>query len=199
MFHKILQSNERIKFFAILISLGLLFFFLFSLNPQFSNKIEKNEKKIEKISIDGNIINLDKDNLKSAIISSKIYIDGNQGWLDFKNDGNCTGSGKYNDPYIIKDLVIDGHSSDSGIEIRNSNVYFRIENCTVYNSASLGPYEAGIYLSSVNNGVLYNNNISNNKVSGIALWKSSNNTILNNTINNNKANGVWLYSSYIIH
>jgi len=106
----------------------------------------------------------------------------------------CTGSGTFSDPYIIEDLVIDGKNSSSCILIENSNVFFRIENCTVYNSGS-GNYDAGFYLLSVSNGIIINNNASNNNYYGILLRFSDNNTVLGNIVNNNNIDGILLSSS----
>ena len=69
--------------------------------------------------------------------------------------------------------------------IEYSNVYFRIENCTLYNAGtgSSSAY-AGIKLDHVNNGTLLNNNCSKNYY-GIWLVHSDNNTLSGNTANNN--------------
>ncbi|MFX1499855.1 MAG: NosD domain-containing protein [Promethearchaeota archaeon] len=96
----------------------------------------------------------------------------------------CMGSGTYSDPYVIENLVIDSKNSCSGIFIENSNGYFIIRNCTVYNAGSVW-YEAGIRLQSVSNGTIFKNNVSNNNYDGIYLIDSKNNTISGNTVNYN--------------
>jgi len=120
---------------------------------------------------------------------SKIHVDGNG--INAFNWYNtsllkwwCTGSGTYSDPYVIENLVIDAQNSGSGIFIENSNVYFRIENCKVYNAGSVW-YEAGIRLQSINNGLIFGNNVSNNNFDGIYLNDSNNNTISGNSVNYN--------------
>ncbi len=128
-------------------------------------------------------VNLDIEKLKLSKISGKIHIINNSGWADFRNDGNCTGSGTYSDPYVIEDLVIDGGGSGSCIWIENSNVYFRIENCTLYNSGG-GWNDAGIELSNANNSQLIINNCSSNS-KGIRLENCYNNTITENKAYNN--------------
>ena len=120
------NSKNRIKHIILLLYFIILFSYF--LIPESSLLIIKDGK------IEGDI-SLKNLNLKSSKISKKIYIDGNQGWIDFRNAGNCTGSGTYSDPYIIKDLVIDGESSGNCILIENSDGYFLIQNCTLYNSS----------------------------------------------------------------
>jgi len=63
--------------------------------------------------------------------------------------GISTGSGTYSDPHVIEDLIIDDGSSGNYIWIENSNVYFKIENFTVYNAIVWS--DAGIKL---NNNIL---------------------------------------------
>jgi parallel beta-helix repeat protein len=181
-----------------------LFIFLIPINLTFLT-LDKNN-----IVIKDNTLSEIND-LKLSGVSGKINIVGQQGWIDFKDDGNCTGSGTYYDPYVIKDLIIDGHGSGAGIKINLSrNYFFRIENCTIFNCWY------GIELISTDNGTLYQNdcsfngygiylhcpnpatqetygcfnntiieNIANNGTYGIHLdWGSSGN-LINNTANNN--------------
>ncbi|GAH39004.1 unnamed protein product, partial [marine sediment metagenome] len=92
--------------------------------------------------------------------SGKIHIDGNSGWSDAKNAGICTGSGSYSNPYVIEDFVINGGGWGTCILIENSDVYFKIQNCTIFNSG--GYSNAGIRLSNVNNSLIITNNYSSN-------------------------------------
>ena len=73
-------------------------------------------------------LNFESYKLRSVQVSNKIFIDGNQGWADFKSDGNCTGLGTFSDPYSIKDIVIDCKNSGRSIIIENSTEYFKIVN-----------------------------------------------------------------------
>jgi len=106
--------------------------------------------------------------------------------------GICTGNGTYIEPYVIEDFVIDGGHVGSCIWIENSNVYFRIENCSLTNSAELST-QAGIKLYNVNNSHLINNNCSFND-NGIRIDYCNNNTILGNILNNNDHDGIALYN-----
>ena len=153
-----MRSNRKTKT-IILIILGIFFVFSPIITTNFNLK---NSEFSDGISLD--------ENLKISKISGKIHIDGNSGWDAFKTAGNCTGNGTYSEPYVIEDLEIDGGGSGSCILIENSDVYFRIENCTVYNSG--GDPDAGILISHVNNSQLIGNNASNNGVYGITLSSS---------------------------
>jgi len=148
---------------------------------------------------------LEINDLKLSGVSGKISIVGEQGWIDFKDAGNCTGLGTYLDPFVIQDLIIDGHGSGSGIKINLSrNYYFRIENCTIFNCS------IGIELISTDNGTLYQNDCSFNSY-GIYLhfphpftpeeYGCFNNTITENMANNNTY-GIrlgWATIGYIIN
>ncbi|MFX0105010.1 MAG: ABC transporter substrate-binding protein [Candidatus Hodarchaeota archaeon] len=89
----------------------------------------------------------------------------------------CTGSGTWSDPYIIEDLEINAQGVNSGIEIRNSNVFFKIRNCTVYNGIT-----NGLTLLNVNNSIITNNSFYNTINTGIYLANSNNHTIEDNKI-----------------
>jgi len=104
----------------------------------------------------------------------------------------CTGSGTTQDPYIIQDLTIDGKNQTSCILVENSNVYFRIEGCTLYNCSTTYIRYAGIELYRTNNGQLIDNNCSNNGQNGIYLGLSNNTIISGNTANDNMRDGIWL-------
>ena len=179
-----MKSNTRIKI-TILMTLGIAL----ALSPMFVNTLYFNAGYGDKSSEQGDTINFYDDNLKISKISGKIHIIGNSGWVNFRSDGNCTGSGTYSDPYVIEDLVIDGGGSGDCIWIENSDVYFRIENCTAYNSGY--PLDTGIKLSHVNNSQLIDNNCSSNS-DGIRLEDSNNNTISGNTASNNSIYGISL-------
>jgi len=92
--------------------------------------------------------------------------------------------------YYFENLMINGKNSSSCIEIHNSNVVFRIKNCTVYNSTveemgshGVKVFNAGIKLENTNNSIIIENNCSLNNGIGILLSRySSYNSIVNNSI-----------------
>ncbi|MHA1320894.1 MAG: right-handed parallel beta-helix repeat-containing protein [Promethearchaeota archaeon] len=194
---KIVNMNSTPKTrIIILITLGILFVLL----PMITINLSFITGSSDKSSEYSDVINLDKEN-----------IDNN--WTAAKAAVICTGNGTYSEPYVIEDLVIDANNTGSGILIENSDVYFKIENCTLLNSGYSG---SGILLSYVNNSQLINNNCSsdfvgillrycnNNTISGniarnnlwrgINLFDSNNNTISGNTANNNDRDGIYLSS-----
>ncbi|MCK4382984.1 MAG: right-handed parallel beta-helix repeat-containing protein, partial [Candidatus Lokiarchaeota archaeon] len=174
-----MKSSAKSK---IIILITLVIFF--ALLPIITSNLSLITSSCNRSSEYSDDIAFDNENLKIAATSGKIHIDGNSGWVDFKIDGNCTGEGTYSEPYIIQGLVINGESSGSGIWIENSNVHFKVENCTLYNSGT-GLYNAGIKLRNVLNGQLINNDCSTNNGNGIGLHQSQNITIVGNIVNNN--------------
>ena len=188
-------SIKNVKFSNLILLIFFLFIFLIPINLTFFT-LDKNNTVVK------NDTPLEINDLKLSGVSGKISIVGEQGWIDFKDDGNCTGSGTYYDPYVIKDLVIDGGGSVSGIVINNSKkTFFRIENCTIFDCGY------GIQLDKSCNGTLLNNNCSNNYI-GIYLdgWTDKshftyeeyltficmNNTLVNNIANNNSLYGIYM-------
>ena len=102
----------------------------------------------------------------------------------------CSGSGSWNDPYLIENVTIDA-TAGNGITIINSQlVYFVLRNCTIYNAGTSGT-NAGIALSNTNNGTIDSCELYNN-VNGIYALNSENNTIINNTIRDNTVNGIYV-------
>ncbi|GAH63683.1 unnamed protein product [marine sediment metagenome] len=68
------------------------------------------------------------------------YGHGNYTWAQVVNEEWCSGSGTLNDPYVIKNLVINGQGSDFCLSIQFSEEYFIVENCTFYNTYNLNYY-----------------------------------------------------------
>ncbi len=180
------MKSKAKSIIIILVTIGILFTFSFIINDSFNSNVGVSENTTD-YNAD---FNLDNKNLNLSAVSGKIHIINNSGWVDFRNAGNCTGNGTYSDPYVIEDLVIDGGGFGSCILIENSTVFFRIENCTVYNSG--GHYvteiglslHAGIKLSYVNNSYIIDTDCSSSWY-GFRIENSDNNTISGNTLNYN--------------
>jgi len=183
------MNSSRKSITIILITLGILFAFSPIIITNLSIIIDNSTKSSEY----RNDINLEKKNLQISAVSEKIHIDNN--WTAAKSTGICTGNGTYSEPYVIEDLVINSGNSESCILIENSDVYFKIENCTLYNSGP-GLYNAGIKLNNVLNGQLINNDCSTNNGVGIGLYQCQNNTIVGNIVNNNDKFGLFLVVSH---
>ncbi len=188
---KVVKMKSKAKsIILILIVLGIMFAFspVITTNLSF---ITGNSSKRAEYSDD---INLDTENLKLSAVSGKIHIDNN--WSATESIYSwCTGSGTFSDPYVIEDLVIDGGGSGSCIWIQNSDVYFNIENCTLYNSGNNWD-DTGIKLAiDVDNGQLIDNIIHDNYI-GIYLESSDNNTISGNIISKSIDNGLIIANSY---
>jgi len=106
----------------------------------------------------------------------------------------CTGLGTLNNPYIIENLIINGGGSEYCISIRNSDIFFRIENCTFTNTGP-GFEDASIKLINTSYGVVIDNNCSSNETCGIYLKYCNNNTISENIVNDNVEVGITLMFS----
>jgi parallel beta-helix repeat protein len=139
--------------------------------------------------------NGDNEFLKTATNSEKIHIIGDSYWVDLKNNGTCTGEGTISSPYILKNLIIDGNGVGRCIMIENSSIFFRIENCTVYN-AGLNINDGAIKLYNVQNGLIIRNTVYNQR-NGINIEKCSNILITENNCYN--CTGVLIYYSQDIY
>jgi parallel beta-helix repeat protein len=181
---------------SILLALVIIFLFFVIFNSRFSNKFIANSKYLEFNEKDQGQIKLSG---FWNLTGSPIYIDdsatgvGAHNWTWAETQPWCSGSGSWINPYVIENVTIDGQGSGSCIKIENSDVYFIIRNCTVYNSSS-SFINAGIKLDYVDNGKIISNNCSDNDLIGILLLYSDNNTLLGNTANNNVA-GIYIYNS----
>ncbi|NHJ25678.1 MAG: hypothetical protein EAX89_13925 [Candidatus Lokiarchaeota archaeon] len=163
----------------------LILIILTIISPIYFNNPRFKVKSSDITSNHNDIIN--HNNLKISIFSRTIHINNN--WTVTKAAGICTGDGTYSNPYIIKNLVIDGDNSESCILIENSEVFFKIENCSVFNSYF------GIRLTYTKNAWILNSDCSSNKISGISLSHSTNNNISGNIATNNDFYGINLFYS----
>ncbi|MBN1216865.1 MAG: right-handed parallel beta-helix repeat-containing protein [Candidatus Lokiarchaeota archaeon] len=137
----------------------------------------------------------------SAINESPIFINGTATGMNAKNwtwaekQTWCSGLGTIESPYIIKDLAINGEENSIPIHIINSEKYFNISNCYLYNSI-YAQYSnltrGGIVLENVKNGLIYSNNCSDNNGHGISILNSSSITIQSNILDSNIWGGLRL-------
>ncbi len=177
----------------ILIFLTLLISFLFSgiFNSRFSKNIITNNNYLE--FNENNKIQIKQSGFWN-LTGSPIFIDDldpNFNWSKTASENEwCTGLGTWNDPFKIENITIDGQDSSNCIEIKNSDAYFIIRNCSLNNSGSY----SGIELKYVDNGKIINNTCSDNNIHGINLRYSNNNNLSGNNACNNSY-GIYLSDS----
>ncbi|MEJ2248789.1 MAG: NosD domain-containing protein, partial [Candidatus Lokiarchaeota archaeon] len=176
---------------SILFFGGILSVFTFLFNFETNQKTLANN---EKISPRGSYYN---NSMTPIFIDGDAHGIGAHNWSWAESQPWCTGNGTEAEPYIIANLTINGMRLSSCIQIKNSVAFFRIENCSLYNSSAGpgNPRKAGIRLLNCSNGVIYNNSISNNEGNGISLGSSSFNIISENILSKNKYYGISLYSN----
>jgi len=158
------------------------------------NTLKDNNWCIYETYCEGNIIEFN--DCTTPTVELPIYIDDYatgmdaHNWTWAENQPWCSGSGTWEDPYVIENLKISGFGTEKyGIDIRNSNVSFIIQESLIYNSN-----DAGIYFDNVNNSRIINNNCSNND-NGIYVEYSNNITIFGNIANDNMNDGIFGYES----
>ena len=71
--------------------------------------------------------------------------------------------------YIIENVTLDALGSGGGIIIKNSNDFFEIRNCTIYNATELAWPWSAILMDTVSNGRVIHNNLSNNNIGVYSL------------------------------
>ncbi|MHA1611939.1 MAG: NosD domain-containing protein [Promethearchaeota archaeon] len=120
-----------------------------------------------------------------------IYIDGNAMLATFIGTEGLSGDGTYVSPYIIEDFIIDA-STAHGIEIKNTDSYLIVRNCSVSGGAS--SENEGIVIYNVSNINLSNNDFTTNAV-GIQLSLSSNFSLSGNDASFNSGSGIYLFMS----
>ncbi|MFX0205948.1 MAG: NosD domain-containing protein [Candidatus Hodarchaeota archaeon] len=118
-----------------------------------------------------------------------IYIEGNAALATFIA-AEGYGDGTSESPYIIEDFIINA-SKTHGIEIRSTDAYLIIQNCTIEDGKRYG--HNGIFLNNTLNINVSNNKVNNNS-DGIRLHHSSHSTLAGNMVNNNR-DGIRLYNS----
>jgi len=144
-----------------------------------------------------NLFNIPDPNSISRPFSSQmtnitVLINGNTELEDFSG---ITGEGSSGDPYIIENLQINASDFETGIEIKNTNKYLIIRNCTVVNSgASFETFDSGIKIENCSNVTIKNNTISYS-LQGIGVFNSINNNITDNIVSINNTFGISVESS----
>lgn len=113
-----------------------------------------------------------------------IYINGNDDFASQAANERWPGDGTEQNPYIIAGYEIDGNGGSSGISIENTDVWFVIRNCKVWNATGI-VFGGGIYLCSVRHGIIEHNECSGNRGNGISVQFSCNITIRNNNCSYN--------------
>ena len=114
-------------------------------------------------------------------LHAQIHITNNSDFASQAQHEGWFGDGTLAYPYIIENYGIDGNGGPYCIWIENTDVWFVIRNCTMWNAtnSTAEPWGTGIYLKNVTNGTLVNNNCYGNSY-GISVSSSSNNYITNN-------------------
>ncbi|MFW9993056.1 MAG: NosD domain-containing protein [Candidatus Odinarchaeota archaeon] len=102
------------------------------------------------------------------------------------NDGftaaGFTGSGTATVPYVLKDVVIDA-GGPNGIDISNTDKYFRIENVTVSGSTNVGA--GAFWLANVKNGLIINCTATSSYAGFAVTGSSRDNTLADNNATGN--------------
>jgi parallel beta-helix repeat protein len=130
---------------------------------------------------------------KEGYTSGPVYINDAFPWASWEYWSSqpwLKGSGTEEDPYVIKDLVIDVTGSQFAMMIQDSNAYFKIMKCTFSNGGIEGERTAGLVLVNTQNGVIFKNTFVNNVGAGIAVIGCLNIKIQKNLCSEN---GVGIY------
>lgn len=112
----------------------------------------------------------------------------------------CSGNGTKNNPYVIENLTINGEGGRNCIDIRNSNAFFTIKNCTLYNSGYtfdlFNPqYRSAISLSYVSNGYFNNLTCTPDNGHGVYMEFCANLTLVDIYASYNYWAGLWMSNS----
>jgi len=187
--------NKKTKLVLILV-LGMIFILPFFSVGYFNSNHLNNELENETLT------NMKLMGAGYWKLNETIFIDGsatgmgahNWSWVK-SQDWFGGGNGTWSNPYIMENITIDAQGVGSCIEIRNTDVYFIIRNCTAINSEYSGSSNfAGIEFINVNNSKLIKNNCSYNPDLGIKLQNCNNNSLIGNIVMNN-LRGTILYNS----
>lgn len=184
-----MKNNWKMKkyflFFGMILVLSLATFYNFHINESTNTEdVYKNNR-----------INLETAGYWD--LTTPILIDDSNPTMNWSYTSShydwCSGSGTWNDPYLIENVTIDGQGTVTCLTILHSKTaYFVIRNCTLFNSFT-DSGNAGMLLDDVNNGLLINNTCYDGR-SGIYLDNNSdNNTIVENILRDNTVNGIYFW------
>ena len=126
-----------------------------------------------------------------------IHISGNDDFASQAANESWPGDGTEQNPYIIAGYEIDANGGGYCIWIENTDVWFIVRDCKVWNATNPNPWEfgIGIFLTKVTHGTLCGNNCSGNR-GGIYITSSSNNNITNNICSGNAESGLDISGDY---
>jgi len=187
-------TNISKKFWSYKIHFILFFILLFICNMNLMFDITYKASKTKEGQFLTPLGTISKLNAASYRVMDPFIIDengnGNYTWSEAVLEDWCNGSGTEADPFVIKNIYIDGRNrSSSTIEIMNSDKFFVLKNSVFTNSGRY--YGGSIGFSNVKNGIIENCSLIDNR-DALYLWGCSNNQILNNVITNNTFEGIVL-------
>ncbi len=111
---------------------------------------------------------------------------GEEGW---------PGDGSEDDPYIIQGYKIDGENQGYGVSIRDTESFFILRDCYIFNASGY-PYPThGVELHGVRYGVIENNTIAYNEGDGIYLRESDSNKLVDNELFDNGRSSIRIVMS----
>ncbi|MHA3964714.1 MAG: right-handed parallel beta-helix repeat-containing protein, partial [Candidatus Thorarchaeota archaeon SMTZ1-45] len=134
-------------------------------------------------------------------VSGVVFIDGTNPSQDWDDSPYVTGSGTFNDPFIIEDLVFTDCGGKSGIVIQNTTSYFKIENCSISRTGTESEWgghssdweyignRAGIQLLNVGNGTIVGN-VFDDVANGFLLRNCKNITLEDNHVETSANQGI---------
>ena len=127
--------------------------------------------------------------------SERIFISGNSEFHDKADVEGWAGDGSAASPYLIEDLQIQATVSEAAISVGNTNLYFEIRSCYLWNESET--YGIGITLFSVSNATLSDNLLTCS--CGISLIECDNVSITDNQFINGTFAGIDAEdSSYVL-